>query len=486
MKKFGKIALMLALCSTVLIGCSTKKETSEVSDEKPTLRQLGFKRNFDPNADPMAKFLEEKTGYKVNYEVLPMENTDNKLNLMMANKEEIDILKLSATQYNKLASEGALEPLDKLLEKYGDNILKANSEDSWKAALVDGETYGIPERAPRPFVGDALGIRSDILEQVGMEVPKTIDEFYDLLVAIKEKTGLIPMTGDQAILHQISGAFGVNATWFEEDGKIKNRVEQKGMEDYIQFMQKLYDEELIDKEWPINDSQKARDKFTSGKAAILASYGWGMSAVVLPVIQEEFNADIELIMGLKGPDGKQGAWLEGTGVSWFIAIPKVSKNKEHAVKYLNMKLESELFKDASIGQEGKHWEMKDGKMQPILPAFADDRNNSDWFMTSSIAKDYQEYWLLRTRKDPIMAETFDKMQAQVEYGKEEAITMAPPLEKASRYSQRLQALESDYIINAISDKKSAKPYADFLKDWENEGGLESKEDYNAWLKEFNK
>lgn len=481
MKKITKLGLLSLSLILLITGCSNKK-TPELDGEKPVLRQLGFKRNFDPNADPVAIMLEEETGYKVDYEVLPMENTDDKLNLMMSNKEEIDILKLTASQYHKLAQEGALEPLDELLETYGQRVLSSNNDDSWETAKIDGVTYGIPERSPRPFVGDALGIRQDVLDELGMEIPKTLDEFYDLLVAIRDKTDYIPMTGFDSILHQISGAFGINPQWAEEDGKIINRVEQEGMEEYIQFMQKLYAEGLLDPEWPINDHAQARDKFASGKAAIMASYGWGVSGVLVPTMKDDFNTEIALIMGLEGKDGQKGAWVEATGVGFYIAIPKASKNKEHAMTYLDLKLEPTQFKKTAIGDENVHWETKDGKMEPILPIFTDERNNADWFNTSTIDKDYAEYWLLRTRKDVNLGNTFAAMQEQVDYGKSEATTLAPPLEASAKYHQRLLTLEKDYIINAIADPKSAESYSDFLKKWNSEGGQESTVEYNEWYK----
>lgn len=485
MKKFTKLS-GIVLLSVLLLVVSACQKTGDVDNgEKPELRQLGFQRNFDPNEDPVAKLLEEETGYKVEYEILPMENYDDKLNLMMGNKEEIDIVKMTGAQYHKLAAEGALEPLDDLLKEHGQTLLDVNDEASWEAAKIDGVVYGIPERAPRPFVGDALGIRKDILDEVGMEMPTTLDEFYDLLVAIKEKTDYIPMTGFKPIIHQISGAFGFNAQWADVDGKIVPRIEREGMKEYIEFMQKLYAEELIDSEWPVNDWESTRDKFASGKAAIMSSYGWGASGILVPLIEEEFDTEIELIMGLEGPNGQKGAWVEATGVSWYIGIPKASKHKEHAMKYLNMKVQPELFKLMTIGEEGVHWEKEDdGRAVPILPIFNDERGNSDWFMTSTDQSVYGDYWILRTRKDVNMGETFDKMLTQVEYGEAEATVFAPPLENNAKYGQRLNELESDFIIDAIADPKSADSYEKFVEKWNAEGGEVTTKELNEWYADY--
>lgn len=485
MKKIIRNSSLLLLgIMLVFVSACSKKDVLE-EGEKPELRQLGFQRNFDPNDDPVAKLLEEETGYKVNYEVLPMENYDDKLNIMMGNKEEIDIVKMSPSQYRKLAAEGALEPLDDLLAEYGQTLLEVNDEESWESAKIDGKIYGIPERAPRPFVGEAIAVRKDILDEVGMDVPTTLDELYNLLVAIKEKTDMIPMTGYQPFVQSISGAFGFNALWADVDGEIVPRVEREGLGEYIEFMQKLYAEGLIDSEWPVNDHAIARDKFGSGKAAVLSSYGWGVSTVLVPTIEEEFDTTIELIMGLEGEGGQKGAWVEATGVSWYIGIPKASKNKEHAMTYMNMKVQPELFQKFTIGEEGVHWEYDEEKRRvPIMPAFNDEKNNSDWFLTSTDQNVYGDYWILRTRKDPNMGEAFDQMLTQVEYGESEATVFAPPLESEAKYGQRLNTMLDDYIINAIADPSSVDPLDTFIKKWNDEGGAEMKQEVNDWYKSY--
>jgi len=480
MKKVISLILTAAVTAGIFAGCQ-KPETAKDNGEKPTLRQLGFQRNFDPNKDPVAAMLEEKTGYKVNYEILPMENPNDKLNLLMANKEQIDILKLSGPQYSKLANEGALEPLDDLLEKYGKTLLKVNSPETFETAKVNGKIYGIPEKAPKPFVSNSLAIRQDILDELGMKIPTTLDELYELLKAIKTKKNIIPLTGFEPIVYEISGAFGVVTQWEETDGKLINRLENPGMKEYITFMNKLYNEGLIDKEWPINNSAKCQEKFTSGKAAIM-TYGWGLASVVTKGLEKNFpQSKVTLIPALKGKDGKQGNLLQATGVGWYIAIPKVSKNKEHAMKYMDLKVQPELFKNLAIGEENVHWKKEaDGRLNPILPKFTDERNNADWFLTSTDQKAYEDLWVLRTRKDPHIAAAFDAMQSQVPIAKKEITTIAPPLPVNAKFNQKLLKLETDYIVKAIAGSEKLENFDKFMEQWKKEGGSEASKEVNDW------
>ncbi|MHA0856820.1 extracellular solute-binding protein [Paenibacillus sp. CMAA1364] len=493
MNKRFSMGIIFVLITAMLTACgggsnngnsnpATGDGGASTEQSKPVLKQLGFQRNFDPNKDPVAAFLEEKTGYKVVYETLPLENPDDKLNILMANNEPYDIVKLSGTQYNRLALQGALEPLDALLEKHGQNLVKATPAEFFDNAKIDGEIYGIPEKHPRGFVGSALAINQSLLDELNMQVPTTIDEFYALLVAIKEKKGIVPLTGFESIIPEISGAFGVVTSFDEEDGKLIHRLEGPGMKDYLTFMNKLYAEGLMDPEWPVNKMETIQQKFSTGKAGIM-TYGWGIAPAVTEALKKnDAKAEITLITSLKGKDGEIGNWTQGGGVSWYIAIPKSSKNKEEAMKYMNMKVEPELFKELAIGTEGVHFSNDStGTMLPTLPAFNTDRGNSDWFMTSTDAAAFEKLWLLRVRKDPILHATFDEIQEkQMPISRSDPTLLAPPLPVVANNLQLLNKLENDYIIKVIAGAESLDDYSKFVTNWKSQGGADVLAELTTW------
>ncbi|WP_405082275.1 extracellular solute-binding protein [Paenibacillus chitinolyticus] len=490
MKKLATGIMSLTLALSLLAGCSpSKTETGGAasggeSAQKPELRMLGFqKSNFDPNTDPVAKFLEEKTGYKVKYETLPVENPDDKLNLLIANKEPYDILKLSASQYNRLASQGALEPLDDLLKKYGPTLLTSTPQDAYDNAKVDGKIYGIPEKHPRAFVGNELVIRQGLLDELGAKVPATIDEFYDLLKLIKEKKNIIPLTGSQvqSVIYEIAGAFGISSPFDDETGSIRHRLDDPGMKEYLAFMNKLYKEGLIDSEWPVNKAATAKEKFTSGKAAIMETDFASPPTLVAGLNKVYPDSKLAFIPSLKGKDGKTENWIQGGGVSWYIAIPKASKNKEEAMKYLNLKIQPETFKELAIGQEGVHYKKDEkGAMSPILPKFTEERNNSDWFMTSTDAKAYEEMWLVRVRKDPLVASSFEEMQKQAPVSRKDPTLLAPPMEVVANNLQKLTKMETDYIIKVMAGAESLSGYDNFVQQFKSQGGSDMLKALQDW------
>lgn len=485
MKKFMVIILCMFFFVGVMGGCNNgSKTTGRTTDKVPELRALypANATDHDPNDYFVQKVLEERTGYKVKYETLPAENANDKLNLLMANKEPYDFIKLTAAQFTKLAQEGALEPLDDLLKEHGRRILEVTAEETFIGAKIDGVTYGIPEKNAKDSVGTALAIRKGLLDELKLEIPTTTDEFYIFLKTIKEKTDTIPMVmhNNQAIIPEIAGAFGISTQWQVEDGKILHRDENPQIKAYLEYMNKLYEEKLIDAEMPANTSAIIQEKFTSGKAAVF-QYAWWTAPVLVPAMQKTFpNDEIILIPALKGKDGQSGHWLN-QGIGMYTAIPKVSKNKVDTMKYLNEKLQPETFRLMVVGEKDVHYTDKDGVKDPILPTFFDERGRADWYLTGTDQEAYADLWLIRARKDPVQFDVFEEIQEKMmPIAKAEPLAFAPSFPTISKNGQKLNKLENDSFIRFIAGADPLSKYDDYLKEWKAEGGEECLEEINEW------
>lgn len=142
---------------------------------------------FDPKTEYVAKYIQERTGFNVEYELLPAENADEKLNLLVSSKDNYDLVKLNAAQFYNLASAGALEPIDELLESHGNYIKQSIKQESFGSATIDGKIYGIPETGAGVSIGEELVVRQDWMDELGLATPTTADELYNVLKTIKEK-----------------------------------------------------------------------------------------------------------------------------------------------------------------------------------------------------------------------------------------------------------------------------------------------------------
>ncbi|RTE09130.1 extracellular solute-binding protein [Paenibacillus whitsoniae] len=455
---------------------------------KPEFKALLQYGRFDPNAEVVAKFLNEKTGYKVTYDMLPVENPDDKLNLLMANKEKYSFMLLSSTQYSKLAASGALEPIDELVNKYGTNMKNVISQTSWNGAKLNGKIYGIPQTGSGTVVNTSLIVRQDWMDELGLKAPTTRDELYTVLKTLKEKKNVIGLSGGKSpLVPEILPTFGLTMVqgtattgWQDVNGKLVNAVENPNMKKYLEFMKKLYTEKLIDQEWSLNQSNKVIENFTSGKAAIISNGYFNAPTVQNALLKNTPNAKIAAFPYLKGDDGK--VQVMGTaGISFYVGIPKWADNKEDIIKYLDLKLDKDIFKEAAIGKEGVHHKFENGNYFPILPKFNDEYNNASSFLTGVDEKNYPIYWQARVRKDPILTDAFTKNQEAAKGNIViDPLSFAPPLEAIGKYNLKLQKLMEDTFLKFITGAEPLENYDKFVAQWKSEGGDEMTKAANEW------
>lgn len=84
--------------------------------------------------------------------------------------------------------------------------------------------------------------------------------------------------------------------------------------------------------------------------------------------QNNPSAAMKYITPLNGSDGLPNIAVS-LGAGTYDVIPKTSKHAEDAIKFTNLRSDPDTFVKTYIGEEGKHYEIKDGRYYPILPAF---------------------------------------------------------------------------------------------------------------------
>ncbi|MCM3339258.1 extracellular solute-binding protein [Paenibacillus sp. MER TA 81-3] len=480
------LSIVAVIAVLSLIGCNGSKSGAGADGgegDGKQLRQLMPFERFEPNGDAVAQYLKEKTDYTVKYEMLPAENADEKLNLLMANKEPYDVLKLAPAQYYQLVSSGALEPLDDLIEQYGANMKQVIGSESWEGARYEGKTYAIPETGGGSGTASyALVVRQDWLDEMNMKAPTNLDEFVTVLRAFKEKKNVIPLTGGKVPVHpDIASVFGLTTAWLERDGKIIHSVEAPEMREYLAFMSTLYKEGLIDSEWGINTADKSIEKVASGKAAMY-SPGWWVAPNLVNALAKNFpDAKLGIVPVLKDKAGVARVGSAGNTINYFIAVPKFANHKEEVVKWLDMKFDKDIFKGIAIGEEGAHHKLEDGVYTPIMPKFADERSNASSFLTGVDEKSYPIYWQARLKKNPVVESYFTTFQKNAEgLLVIDPMSAAPPIPDISKNLQRLNKYQEDTFINFISGTEPLDNYDQFLTEWRAQGGEEMVKAANEW------
>jgi putative aldouronate transport system substrate-binding protein len=486
-------ALIALLCVAACVVAA------QAEAAKPKLRAMMLYMEDDYNTYPVAKELEAATGYKVNYEMLPEDNIGDKLNLIVGSGEPYDIVMIPYSlkaQFGEYARRGALVDLGPLIDKYGPNIKKAISGESFEFAKANGKIYGIPTQTIS-YAWNTIVIRQDWLDAVGLKAPETIDDFVAVLKAFKDKdpgkngSQNVPFVFDANAYAMMSpnlaGAFGITNEWNDVGGRMVNRAVDPRMKEYVAFVAKLYREGLLDPDFAVNKSATVMEKFTSGKAGAMSCAWWDAPSILSALAKTQPSAKIAYLKPLKGKGGRAG--LNYTyGFENLTVIPKSSKNAIETIKYLNAKLDDNTFRLVCIGQEGKHYTVKDGAYYPILPTFTQERNQAFNYFNGVVESKYQTYWQARVRKDSRLYDAWafmngaPKSQLIVDYA-----TAAPYMPQSSKSINALSTLVSDSLIAIAIDKGDTDRLVDELAaKWKAAGGSAYDKEMNDWYVPFKK
>lgn len=516
-KRYVAALLAGAMVVSTLSGCSSNstkttetKATEQAAeqettvavnvDEKPVINILTTNASFDNNEDPALAIMEEVSGYEVVFHQLPSENTTEKLMLELASGGEYDlvcIISPHTSVFGELIDKKALTDVSGLLDTYGADILANVSAAGWDSVSADDSDaiYGVPVELARHSeedlsgsISSGLAFRSDVLADLGKEIPTNIDELYDVLNAFKDKTGTAPLTlakSNGAYVADIMSAFGLGgAFWYDVDGQYTYLARTEGFKEYIAFMQKLYKEELLDPDMPINAAENAKEKFLNSALSTFL-YFWEIPSLKESLAASNPEAKVVFAPALGKDANDPGLVVEATGIGRIFVVPKTAKNPEHAIMFLNSISKMDNYKKIYIGEENVSYEMKDGNYYPLFPEFTT-YSNSNEFVGTPVATEQAKMWEARARKTPEMAEAFDQMNAGVNeknyYFSPEAY--AGSLPAMTEYYASLQSTINDIVIKGIVEGEDAQAVVDeAIAAWERDGGLEIEKEMQAWYTE---
>lgn len=512
-KKSLVMLLSAVMVMSMFAGCtkpaSETKKADEVSVEdnapKPELKALvGYKSGMDYNNYPVQKFLEEKTGYKVQYDTLPQDNPMDKLNLIIASAQEYDFITIQdRTRYASYAQQGALTDVEDLIKQFGPNITKNLDPATIDAVRVNEKLFCIPApavsgRDGTTNISGGILVRQDWLTKLNIKTPTTIVEFTSMLQQFKDKdpngngAKNIPLTVDQGLAlwdYGVGGAFGIATQWTDVSGKLVPRVQMDGFKDYISYLKDLYTKGLIDKEAPTNQGTTAKEKFTSGRAGAFIDGWYDIPTLGDTFLKTQPTAKMAYLPPLAGDGSNKAAQVGNdlkTAIDVVTMIPKSSKHATDVVKYINLKLEEDTFKEMVIGQENVTYTVKDGGYYPILPIFFEQRGNANQYLTGC-TKLYGEYWLARLRKDDRLYQAWKEVN--VDYASSiivEPISKAPTLPIKAKSQAVLDKLTSDFILKSVVDDFSDATLSEFLTQWKTQGGDDTIKEVNEWYSKSEK
>lgn len=485
MKRILSTTIMLLLIGSVVFAGAAAEKPSATKDTNQNLKALIGYVDFDASKEYPATTAEAITGYHVQYDSLPSTDETSKLSAILASKEDYDVMNIEYGWFASTVGLGAYLPLDDLLAKYGKEIYEGTDKSLWTNTTIDGKIMGIPYRLSNENYTAGRRVRTDLMKKAGItQMPSTPDELHAFLKTVKDKLGIIPMTGNGAIVDEIASAYGIFNPWNVTSEGIRNRVSTPGAREYVEFMHKLYVEGLIDSEWAQNTTAAAQEKFLSGRALVYPVFWWNEPSATDTLLKNFPDATFSYLPPLKNAKGESGMPIN-RGTDNVAVIPVVSKNPEGAMKWMNAKVATpETFRKLTIGEEDVHYKViGENEYEPIQPAFTNDMNHANVYLTGTITKDYGAYWAqTRVRKNETLYNEFLKMQENVENATiyYDPTTFMTPNSEFTKLAPSVNTYVNDTILQMIVGTRDVNEWDDFVAEYYAMGGDQLEKILNDW------
>lgn len=394
MKLTSKIALFLVvmMLASVGTGFATEETPDRITETPVTLScwvPLDAKVSMSKKSHAeiaMYQEAEKLTGVSIEWIHPSANQVEEQFNLMLASGDLPDIM-----IYNwpvvpggpaKMIKDGVILDLTSYMDQYAPNLTKLYAEHpDWKkqAVLDDGSQYMFPFIRADLFVtlGSGFQLRNDWLEKLGLKVPTTIDECYQVLKAFKEQdpngngeADEIPFTPiDRWGINNFAYSFGVSTNFQNNNGTVKYGPLESNYRVWLETMAKWYAEGLINPEYLTVDMNKADELITGNRAGSYFGMLSGSMGKYLDMVRPtDPTFDLVASPTLKGPDGKGYSYLapEGPQTYGASAVSANCPNKEIAIQWLDFFFSEQEQMLGNYGVEGVSYTMVDGK-----PVFTD-------------------------------------------------------------------------------------------------------------------
>lgn len=158
-----------------------------------------------------------------------------------------------------------------------DYLSKSAYDDEGRIIRLGAMVSGSEESCANMF---GLMIRKDYLEETGMDVPVTIDDWTRMLTAMKENGVKYPLIFDNEgnywqTRNAFSSAYGVAANdYYVEEGTVNYGPYAEAYEDYLKQLNEWYEAGLICPDFQSQSRNDSWSEMANGEGGAIANHTW--------------------------------------------------------------------------------------------------------------------------------------------------------------------------------------------------------------------
>lgn len=369
--------------------------------------------------NPQTAELEEKTGIHLEWQIAASsDSVKDKISTMFASKKMPDIILTGVganNRYDKASeamfgAQGLVLPLNEYLDSVSVGYKAAFEElDGLRDYITtpDGNIYSLPNVDGSLHIqyNMKLWLNTTWLDNLGLEMPTTTDELYNVLKAFKEQDANgNGDPNDEIPLSTVTSGAGTQIDGFLmnpfqltpetkkiylDNKKVTYSPIQDNYKEGLKYLNKLYAEGLLNPESFTQDKDNQVNVNEAGPDCVIGAFlaqrpGYACDLTTMPNSKkwEQYQS----VPPLKGPDGNSiAAWdpyvMYQTGMAF---ISSTCSNPEAAFRFIDYLATEEGSMRSAVGIEGVHWNpAKEGELgmdgkQALYTRTDADTTNQSW------------------------------------------------------------------------------------------------------------
>ena len=345
----------------------------------------------DYNNNDIIKYMEQLSNIRIDWEMLPETNTRDRIIIMLAGG---DVLPdafwgcgFNSGDLVTFGSQGLFIPLQDLIDEHMFNYKKLrefNPAHASAARSADGNIYGLTSQDMNEAnqVGQRFWINQPFLDALGMQMPKTTEDYYQYLLGVKNrdpnKNGkadeiplitnrdtwfsaidgflMQPFIYNHVTNYASSDANGRRRHFITPEGKIDVSFNKPEWRDGLAYMAKLYAEGLMSSECFTLDRNGLRSLVEIEGDVIVGSIPNGGFHEFANTTGERRTL-YRVMPPLVGPKGVQQCFYDEYSIITLgrLSITKDCKVPEILIKYADYWYTDDMAGRNRYGVLGRDW-----------------------------------------------------------------------------------------------------------------------------------
>ena len=373
MKKLIVMVLTAALALSGLAGCKDAQnpagsaELGEIGDtgglklpftnDNTEIEWVVSSSYTNLNDTYVIQKLRQLTGVNIQLQVLPTATVGEKVKVLVASRNIPDIIGNGFSSIEDINDLGKINDYFDIMPNYK-KIYVDNPENNWVLTshqAADGGLYMVQSYDVQRDVNHGVLYRKDIFEKHNIPMWNNPEEFYQALLKLKQnypESQPFTSKAKDGLFSNLSISWGINAfePYYDEAEKVwKYSDTDPTMKNMLDYLKKLYDEGLLDREFLTMTQAAWTSKMTQADKAFV-TWDWIGRLDMFQQQAEKLVPGYDLRYG--NPIGPKGTVVTLSKVGPGAPVAK-NENTELSLKLLDFLLSPAGAELTTMGKEGE-------------------------------------------------------------------------------------------------------------------------------------